>query len=100
MIYLRVDRSPTDIPDPGLSQVSLLVDTSSLNWPVSGTLRLPVSPTSKARVLIKDISGQADSKPIVILGRGLSIDGESSFTLQNPFEALLLVYTGTQWVVI
>ena len=95
-----VTESPATSQDVGKDLLTVLVDTSSGPWLAYGRLVLPYVPKQGARVRIKDLGGQADIKPIVVDGNGRNIDGQSTRSIQNPFEALLLVYTGSQWVVI
>lgn len=99
MIQL-VSTSPDTIQDPNIGRIVVLVDTSSPSWSSGGILNLPGSPVASARVLIKDEGGQAAAKPIVVSGAGKLIDTVSTRQIQNPFEALLLAYDGTKWVVI
>lgn len=92
--------SPATVLDPNIGKIVVLVDTSSVNWSDNGVLSLPPSPVAKAQILIKDSEGSADIKSIVVDGAGKLIDTSATRLIQNPFEALLLAYDGTKWVVI
>lgn len=73
-----------------------LVDTSTL----SITLTLP-TPASGARVIVKDKSGEANTRNITINPNGgENIDGASSFTMDSNYDSKTFISDGTDWYVI
>jgi hypothetical protein len=61
------------------------------------TITLPSNPTLGDSYEIKDTIGNAGVSNVTISGNGSNIDGIATFTLTQPFAAVTLTYTGTQW---
>lgn len=68
--------------------------------PVSMTVTLPAAPTTGREYLIKDATGTASvSSSITVAGNGNNIDGGASRVIAANYEALRIVFNGTQWSV-
>lgn len=91
--------APAAITNLGTGYLLVMVDTADVGWSPSDVLTLPASPTAGFRVLVKDSTGAAGTKPIVIDGNGKLIDGGSNYTLSIAYAAVDLIYNGTSWVV-
>lgn len=65
------------------------------------TVTLPAIPTTGREYIIKDVTGTASvGSPITVSASGgLLIDGSATRLLASQYEALRLVYNGTQWSV-
>lgn len=61
------------------------------------TVFLPNPATESRTLIFKDGKGNAEQFPITIDGDGLTIDGESSFNLNIPYDSIEIVFNGTEW---
>jgi len=63
------------------------------------TVFLPASPSDGERKIIKDSQGIAATGSITVDGNGALMDGVSSFSLVNNYEAVSLIFSSTlgQW---
>jgi hypothetical protein len=62
------------------------------------TITLPASPTTGDAYEIKDTNGNlSGTVNLIINGNGNNIDGTSTRTLTQPYTALVVTYTGSQW---
>jgi hypothetical protein len=61
------------------------------------TLMLPTSPALGKTFIIKDTLGLSGSHNIIINGNGSNIDGSSSITVNIPYVAVNLMFTGSSW---
>jgi len=59
------------------------------------TILLPSNPTDLEWHTVKDQSGQAGAYPITLGGNGKNIDGASSASLNQDYDALTVVYEST-----
>ena len=61
---------------------------------LSGTpeVNLPSSPNDGQFHYLKDVQGNAASSNILVIGNGSDIDGATSFTIQNNFESISVVF--------
>jgi hypothetical protein len=73
----------------------ILVDTTSAR-----TIIPLGSPTTGTMYRIKDNVGSAAANNITITPSGKNIDGVASFTINNNYGAVDIVYNGTQWNVL
>jgi len=69
---------------------------------VSRVMTLPSSPSLGSVFIFKDQSGNAsNSKYIQIVGpSGETIDGQSDYKIQAPYESIMLVYTGSNYIIV
>ena len=84
----------------GISNNDTVVALSLVVTPLDGRIRVTLPPTPRDGQLhfIKDLTGKADQVPIDIFpSRGLTIDGSTSKTLNDPFGSLALVWLTGQW---
>lgn len=70
----------------------ILVDTSAAR-----TINLVASPVTGTTYRIKDNVGSAAANNITIIPAAGNIDGAASFALNANYQAIDLVYNGTQW---
>ncbi len=70
----------------------ILVDTSSAR-----TINLIASPVTGTTYRIKDNVGSAAANNITITPNAGNIDGSASFVMNANYQAVDLVYNGTQW---
>ena len=91
--------APAAANDPleGLGYV--FVDTAG-SWSANDVITLPASPTIGGTIVVKDATGSADTKPIVIDGNGNTIDGQATVTLQVPRASLGFAFEGTEWKIL
>jgi len=61
------------------------------------TITLPASPTTSRSIIVKDGNGDAATYNITISGNGKTIDGAATFVLDRNFQAVEIVYNGTEW---
>jgi hypothetical protein len=95
--------APAQVGDTGIDERIVLVDTFSGGWSANDVVTLPPVGSGVGflgRILIKDIGGVADTKPIVISGGATTIDGQATQTIATPYGAMSFVYTGVEWKVI
>lgn len=92
--------APATATNPGFSETIVLVDTASVNWDPSDVITLPAAPVVQARVTVKDTTGSAGTKPIVVSGNGSTVDGAATQALSLAYGSLCCVFTGAGWVVI
>lgn len=64
------------------------------------TITLDAAPATGKTVTIKDGSGNAAAFNVTIDGNGKNIDGASSLVINIDYEAVTVVYNGTQWNII
>lgn len=73
----------------------LFVDTSAAR-----TLNLPAVPATGMILFIKDDTGGAGANNITISGNGNNIDGAASTTITTNRGAVILIYQGSQWIIV
>lgn len=95
---LQTSTPETVAPDPGTDIVFVLVDTSA--WTPNGRIHLPGFPLSGGRVTVKDRTGSAATRPIVVSGTNKSIQGRSADTIGVNFAARTYLYDAFEWKVI
>jgi hypothetical protein len=61
---------------------------------------LPGTPLTGQRVTIKDTSGNANNRNIVINGNGNNIDGAGSVSITASYGAARLLFDGSNWFII
>jgi hypothetical protein len=61
------------------------------------TITLPASPTESRSLIIKDDNGDAATYNITVDGNGKDIDGAGTFVMNVNYQAIEIVYNGTQW---
>ena len=73
----------------------LSVDTSTL----AITIELPNAPTTYRLFVVKDRIGNAmaNNVSITTVGGAVTIDGETTYTLNQPFEAVDILFNGTSY---
>jgi hypothetical protein len=76
------------------------IDTSAGTWSASDVLTLRSTPAVNTKLTVKDVGGQASTKPILIDGNGNLIDGEATHVLSADRAAVTMVYDGSGWSVI
>ena len=94
--------APAQVGFTGIDERIVLVDTTSGGWSAMDVITLPPVGSEVGflgRVLVKDVGGSADVKPIVVTGDA-TIDGEATQEIATPYGSLGLVYTGVEWKVI
>ena len=64
------------------------------------TVKPTSTPATGDFVYFKDTNGNATASNIVIDGNGKNIDGATTFTLTTNYTALLIVYNGTNWMIL
>lgn len=64
------------------------------------TITLPASPTTSRSLIIKDGKGDAAAFNITINGNGKTIDANTTRVLNINYEAVEIIYNGTEWNVI
>ena len=62
------------------------------------TITLQASPSTGKFLYIKDAKGLAATYNITVQGNGNNIDGASSYVMSNNFESILLIFDGTEWM--
>lgn len=68
--------------------------------PEATTVNLPASPLTGVPYVIKDGSGNASVyNDTIVPGSGL-IDGAANFVLNTDYQAVALIYDGTNWGVV
>lgn len=93
---VRTVSSTPDTPDDTTDQ-TLLVDSSA--EPI--TITLPAAPAERTRFEIKDKFGTSAANNIFVDTAGSEmIDGASDYTIDSPFESIILVYDGANWYLI
>jgi len=95
---IALTSAPTVAPDPGTDISYVLVDTTA--WTPNDAIQLPASPLSGGRVSVKDQTGSADTRPIVVSGNGKLIQGQVSDTLSAPFVSRTYLYRGVEWSIV
>lgn len=65
----------------------------------SVTVRLPTSVANYRTFIVKDKAGTSQINPIAIttVGGTVTIDGQTTITLIDPYEALNFVYNGSNY---
>jgi len=64
------------------------------------TITLPATPTAGHVFTIKDASGTASLNAVTLAGNGHTIDGSSTFPINQNYESINIVYNGTSWSII
>jgi hypothetical protein len=64
------------------------------------TLTLPASPVDKTKYIIKDQNGSATTYNIIIDGNGTNIDGASTFTINENYGSITLIYGNSLWGIV
>jgi hypothetical protein len=95
---LQTSTPETVAPDPGTDIVFVLVDTSA--WTPNGRIHLPGFPLSGGRVTVKDRTGSAATRPIVVAGNGNLIQGRANDTLSVRFASRTYLYDAVEWKLI
>lgn len=98
--FIQEVDAPATTNDPGTGTGYVLVDSASGNWSASDVISLLAAPQVGTTIVVKDSTGSASTKPIVISGNGNDIDGEATETIQVDFASRTLVYNGTEWKVV
>jgi len=82
--------------------VSYTIGDTYYNAITSATtgILLPPSPVGGQQHVIKDIDGTAGTTAIIVDGNGNTIDGLSSTSLVNNYEATTLIFGPTEWNII
>lgn len=58
---------------------------------------LPATPSQSSVFIIKDGKGDAALNPITLTPASGTIDGQSDFVMASNYQAVTLVYNGTEW---
>jgi hypothetical protein len=64
------------------------------------TVTLPSSPAVGTRYIIKDQNGLATTNNIIISGNGNNIDGSSTFTIDENYGSITVVFANSRWGII
>jgi hypothetical protein len=99
-IFDLTSSSPFVATNPIISHTIVQVDTADGDWPSGGIILLPSSPRALGRVTVKDLSGSASAKQIVIDGNGNNIDDSSTLILNIAYASVTCLFDGSDWVVI
>lgn len=95
-----VVKIPSSYPYTVVAQDALVsVDTSS----AANTINLIASPKKGARTIIKDASANAAANNITVQGNGNNIVGSASaasFTMSTNGQSIMVVYNGTNWLIV
>jgi len=70
---------------------------NAVNPSVTTIVNMPGGPTTGQTHVIKDITGNAASINVTVLGNGNTIDGLASTSLVNNYEALTLLFGPSEW---
>jgi hypothetical protein len=73
----------------------LAVTTASL----AITIDLPASPGTNRLIIIKDLSGNAAVNNITVTPAAGTIDGLANYIINSNYQAIQLLYDGTNWEV-
>jgi len=86
----------------GSTYTALATDDIIAADPTSNTIAitLPSSPTTGDTLVIKDITGQANTNNITITPASGNIDGASNFVIDMNYASITVVFTGAQWSVL
>lgn len=102
--FVRVRRTGAVLGAPTVSYAAekdnLITPTDYRFVTGPATTLLPASPATNDVVVVKDITGLAESNPIVVGGNGNTIDGEDDWTLAVNWVSITLVFNGTEWNII
>lgn len=73
------------------------VNTSS----TANTIKLPNAPSTNQTYVIKDASGNAAVHNISVttVGGSVTIDGQTTYTLSNNYQAISVIFSGSAWEV-
>jgi len=92
---------PATATDPGTGGYSLvLVDTANASWSADDVIALPFPLPLRGRVIVKDATGAADTKPIRVFGNGNNIDGGALVTIAMRHQAFAFLAGASDWVVV
>jgi len=71
----------------------------TVNKTVAGaiTIALPLTPGTSRSIIVKDGKGDAATNNITIDGNGKTIDGAATYVLATDYQALEIIYNGTEW---
>lgn len=68
---------------------------------VAITVSLPVNPGVGRVAAVFDYSGNASpTRQLIVSGNGKTISGQPSYVMADPYSALLLIYTGSEWNIV
>lgn len=81
-------------------QPSDYVITINKTVPEITSVTLPASPAASRSLIVKDGAGNAASYNITLDGNGKNIDGQATQILNVDYEALEIIYNGTEWNII
>ena len=79
-----------------LASDSVVLATSS----AARAITLYASPTKGSTVVIKDLTGTANTNNITITPAAGNIDGSGTYVINTSYGSVTLVYSGSQWYVI
>ena len=86
----------TDVSIPITENVHVVMVDTSTN---AVTLDLP-NPTEPMELIIKDSTGDANTRNITIDGNGNTIDGSATKTISSNYGFLTLLWNNTEWSII
>lgn len=88
---------PAD-PTYNMTEVDMAIFRSSFN---AQTFVLPGSNQNQGQLfIISDQLGSASNGPITIDGNGQLINGQTTYTFNQPYGAAMVMWTGSRWVVV
>lgn len=69
---------------------------------VSRVMTLPATANAGAAFIVKDQSGVASQSNYIQIAPqgGKTIDGQSDYKIQVPYESVMIVYNGSNWIII
>ncbi len=65
--------------------------------PATTIVTLPASPTTSRSLIIKDGTGNCGTYNITLNGNGKTIDGSATYVMIANYEAVEIIYNGTEW---
>lgn len=101
MDHVHVNTAPYNVVAPPIGQeFFVLVDTSSILWPIGGDVVLPAAPNPNTLINVKDVGGNAAVKSIDIQGNGILIEGVATLPVTVNGANFRLFFDGVAWWIV
>lgn len=71
---------------------------TAVGWTI--TITLPASPSIGRTLIIKDKDGLAGTYNVIVNGNGKNIDASSTFTMNQNYASIMLIFNGTNWSIL